>query len=185
MEETFIKNISYLLRGRTIFLIGMMACGKSKTGPKVAELLKYKFIDLDLLIEEVAKKSIYKIFKDDGENSFRVYESKCLQEIIKFPSLVVSTGGGVITKNENWGILRQGIVIWIDLDKKLAIERLKSEINNRPLLKDRDIEKNYNEIYQSREGLYAQADLRIKVKNENVEQVAKKIITELNKSISS
>ena len=185
MEETFINNITNLLKGRSIFLIGMMACGKSKTGPKLAQLLKYKFIDLDSLIEKVSKKSISKIFEEDGENKFRVYERKCLQEIIKFPSLVVSTGGGVITKNENWGILRQGIVIWIDLEKKFAIERLKSEINNRPLLKGKDIEKNYSEIFQSRAGLYGQADLRIKVSNENVEQVAKKIINELNKNISS
>tara|TARA_B100000609_G_C16836648_1_gene243350 strand:- start:52 stop:540 length:489 start_codon:yes stop_codon:yes gene_type:complete len=162
-----------------------MACGKSKTGPKLAQLLKYKFIDLDSLIETVAKKSIQKIFEEDGENKFRMYESQCLQEIIKFPSLVVSTGGGVITKKENWGILRQGIIIWIDLEKKFAIERLKKERNNRPLLKARDIETKYSEIFQSRKGLYKQADLRIKVQNENIEQVANKIISELYKIISS
>ena len=76
-------------------------------------------------------------------------------------------------------------MIWIDLEKKYAIERLKNEINNRPLLQDRDIEKSYSEIFQSREGLYEQADLRIRVQNENIEQVAKKIISELYKSISS
>lgn len=185
MEETFINNITNLLKGRSIFLIGMMACGKSKTAPKVAQILKYKSIDLDLLIEKVAKKSISKIFEEDGEHKFRVYESQCLQEIIKFPSLVVSTGGGVITKNENWGILRQGIVIWIDLEEKFAIERLKSEIDNRPLLKGKDIESSYSEIFRSREGLYKKADLRIKVQNENVEQVAKKIINQLHITISS
>ena len=185
MEETFINNITNLLRGRSIFLIGMMACGKSKTGPKLAQLLKYKFIDLDSLIEKVAKKSISKIFEEDGENKFRVYEKKCLQEIIKFPSLVVSTGGGIITKKENWGILRQGIVIWIDLEQKYAIERLKNDIINRPLLKGSAIEEKYSEIFKSRKCLYEQADLRIKVQNENIEQVAKKIISELYKCISS
>ena len=185
MDETFINNISNLLKGRSIFLIGMMACGKSKTGPKLAQLLRYKFIDLDAFIEKIARKSVSKIFEEDGENKFRVYERQCLQEIIKFPSLVVSTGGGVITRNENWGVLRQGIVVWIDLERKYAIERLKNEINNRPLLRGRDIEKNYSEIFQSRQGLYEKADLRIKVQNENVEQVAKKIISTLHNSISS
>ena len=185
MEEIFINNITKLLRGRSLFLIGMMACGKSKTGPKLAQLLKYKFIDLDSLIEKVAKKSISKIFEENGENKFREYERQCLQEIIKFPSLVVSTGGGVIIKKENWGILRQGIIIWIDIEKKIAIERLKNEINNRPLIKGRDIEDNYSKLFQSRKGLYEQADIRVKVQNENIEQVAKKIISELHKSISS
>ena len=185
MEEIFINNITNLLRGRSIFLIGMMACGKSKTGPKLAQLLKYKFIDLDSVIAKVAKKSISKIFEEDGENKFRLYESQCLQEIIKFPSLVVSTGGGVIIKKENWGILRQGIVIWIDLETKFAIERLKSEINKRPLLEGKDIEQNYVDIFKSRESLYEKADIRIKVQNEKVEQVAEKIINELHKIISS
>ena len=174
-----------LIKVRSIFLIGMMACGKSKTGPKLAQLLKYKFIDLDLLIEKVAKKSISQIFEGNGENKFREYERQCLQEIIKFPSLVISTGGGIVTKNENWGILRQGIVVWIDLEKKYAVERLKNEMDKRPLLKGRDLEKNYSEIFKSTESLYEQADLRIKVQNENVEQVAKRIISELHKSISS
>ena len=185
MEEIFINNITNLLRGRSIFLIGMMACGKSKTGPKLAAMLKYKFIDLDVLIEKVAEKSISKIFEEDGENQFRLYEAQCLQEIIKFPSLVVSTGGGVITRNENWGILRQGIVVWIDIDTRIAIERLKNDINNRPLLIGKNIEKTYYEIFQSRESLYSQADLRIKVENQNVEQVSNAILSEIHKTISS
>ena len=58
MEQTIIKKIVQTLKGRSIFLIGMMGSGKSQTGLKLAELLKYKYIDLDSLIEKLAKKSI-------------------------------------------------------------------------------------------------------------------------------
>ena len=105
-----------------------------------AELLKYKYIDLDSLIEKLAKKSINQIFKDEGEDNFRELEANCLKETIKIPSLVISTGGGIVTKSENWGILRQGIIAWIDLDKDIAIERLKNEIETRP---------SFNFIFQS------------------------------------
>ena len=51
MEQSIIKKIVHTLKGRSIFLIGMMGSGKSQTGLKLAELLKYKYIDLDTLIE--------------------------------------------------------------------------------------------------------------------------------------
>ena len=86
MDETIINRINNLLCGRSIFLIGMMGSGKSKTGPKLAELLKYKFIDVDNLVEKVSRKPINLIFQEDGEDIFRNLETQCLREIIKVPS---------------------------------------------------------------------------------------------------
>ncbi len=183
MEESIIEKTVKVIKGRSIFLIGMMGCGKSKSGLKLAELLKYKYIDLDSLIEKVAKKSINQIFNDEGEDNFRALETNCLKETIKLPSLVISTGGGIVTKSENWGILRQGIIAWIDLDKDIAIERLKNEIEKRPLLQGNNLNDLYMSIFQSRQNLYSQADLRIKVKKENIEEVAMKIIYAMHKEI--
>ena len=183
MEESIIEKTVKVIKGRSIFLIGMMGCGKSKTGFKLAELLNYKYIDLDSLIEKLAKKSINQIFNDEGEDNFRELETNCLKETIKIPSLVISTGGGIVTKSENWGILRQGIIAWIDLDKDIAIERLKNEIEKRPLLQVNNLNDLYMSIFQSRQNLYSQADLRIKVKKENIEEVAMKIIYAMHKEI--
>ena len=183
MEKSIIEKTIKIIKGRSIFLIGMMACGKSKTGPKLSELLRYKFIDLDKLIEKIAKKKINEIFLDDGEQEFRELEKNCLKEIIKIPSLVISTGGGIVTKPENWGVLRQGIIIWIDTNQEIALERLKNDIEKRPLLQGKDLRETYMSIFQSRKNLYYQADLRIKVDNENVEEVVNKIIYEIYKKI--
>ena len=179
------NKITNSLQGRSIFLVGMMACGKSKTGPKLAQMLNYKFLDLDFAIEKVANKSISNIFAQDGEEIFRKYETQCLKEIIKFPSLVISTGGGVVTRAENWGILRQGIVVWIDLDETYAIERIKKDSNKRPLLKEKDIKSNYINLFKSRKRLYAQADIRIKVQDENIDQVVQKIIFNVKDKITN
>ena len=64
MEQSIIEKTVHAIKGRSIFLIGMMGSGKSQTGLKLAELLKYKYIDLDSLIEKLAKKSINQIFND-------------------------------------------------------------------------------------------------------------------------
>ena len=183
MEESIFRSLNKRLKGRSIFLVGMMACGKSQTGPKLADLLSYKFIDLDNLVEIVSKKSINQIFHDEGEEVFRNIETNCLKETVKIPSLVISTGGGVVTKSENWGILRQGIIIWIDLNEEIAIKRLNKEINNRPLLKGKDLKKTYSNLLKSRKNLYSQADIRIEINNENIEEVAKKILFTINKKL--
>ena len=103
MEQSIIEKTVHSIKGRSIFLIGMMGSGKSQTGLKLAELLNYKYIDLDSLIEKLAKKSINQIFNDEGEDNFRELEANCLKETVKIPSLVISTGGGIVTKSENWG----------------------------------------------------------------------------------
>ena len=185
MEQSIIEKTVHTIKGRSIFLIGMMGSGKSQTGLKLAELLNYKYIDLDSLIEKLAKKSINQIFNDEGEENFRNLEASCLNETIKIPSLVISTGGGIVTKSKNWGTLRQGIIVWIDVDKDIAIGRLKNEIEKRPLLQRKNLNDTYMSIFQSRENLYSQADFRIQVKKENIEEVAMKIINAIHKEIMS
>ena len=183
MKLSIIEETIKRIKGRSIFLIGMMASGKSKTGPKLAELLRYKYIDLDKLIEKISKKKIHQMFEDDGEGEFRILETNCLKETIKVPSLIISTGGGIVTKPENWGVLRQGIIIWIDTNPEIAIERLKKDIDNRPLLQGEDLSNLYMNIFQSRKNLYSQADLRVEVDNENIQEVAEKIIYAIHQKI--
>ena len=184
MERNFTNGLIKELRGRSIFLIGMMGSGKSSTGPVLAEILKYKYVDLDVLIEKLTKKTIDKVFSEEGEEYFRDLETQCLQEIIKLPSVVVSTGGGVVLKKENWGILRQGIIVWLDINKEIVLNRLNSKDNIRPLLKG-DIDTKYDEIFQARKDIYAQADLRVVINNEDVKNVAEKVLNALKKEINN
>ena len=184
MEPNFTNGLIKKLSGRSIFLIGMMGSGKSSTGPILAEILKYKYVDLDELIEKLTQKNIDNIFSENGEEYFRDLETKCLQEIIKLPSLVVSTGGGVVLKKENWGILRQGIVVWLDINKEVVLSRLKQQKENvRPLLKGKDIKMIYEEIFEIRKDIYAQADLRIKIDYQGVRNIAEKILDDLKKTL--
>ena len=184
MERNFTNGLIKELRGRSIFLIGMMGSGKSSTGPVLAEILKYKYVDLDVLIEKLTKKTIDKVFSEEGEEYFRDLETQCLQEIIKLPSVVVSTGGGVVLKKENWGILRQGISVWLDINTEIALNRLNSKDNIRPLVKG-NLDIKYEEIFATRKDIYAQADLRVEINNEGVKNVAEKILNTLKKEFNN
>ena len=185
MDKFIIEKTIKMIKGRSIFLIGMMGCGKSQTGPKLSQLLNYKYIDLDSLIEKLAKKTINQIFCDSGEEEFRELETNCLKETIKIPSLVISTGGGIVLTPQNWGILRQGIIIWLDVDKNIVIKRLKDDIENRPLLQKGNLNNVYMNILKSRKNLYSKADIKIEINNENVEEVSEKIIFALHKKINN
>ena len=169
------KTLKEKLGGRNIFLIGMMGSGKSQTGPVLAKMINYAFVDTDDVIEKATKQSINTIFQKEGEKEFRKLEKKILTEISQYHSLVIATGGGVVTLKENWGSLHQGIVIWLDLDINHAIQRLKDDEQKRPLLNDNDWIKTFKDIYEQRKPLYMEADLRIVIEDQSAEEVANMI----------
>ena len=166
------KTLKEKLGGRNIFLIGMMGSGKSQTGPVLAKMINYAFVDTDDVIEKASKQSISSIFEKDGEKVFRDVEKKVLKEISQHHSLVIATGGGLVTLPENWGILHQGIVIWLDLDLKRSIKRIESDKKKRPLLIGDDLAENFSQIYESRKPIYLESDLRIEVEDQSPYEVA-------------
>ena len=166
------KTLKEKLGGRNIFLIGMMGSGKSQTGPVLAKMINYAFVDTDDVIEKASKQSIASIFEKDGEKVFRDVEKKVLKEISQHYSLVIATGGGLVTLPENWGILHQGIVIWLDLDLQRSIKRLESDQKKRPLLIEDDLAENFRQIYEIRKPMYLEADLKIKVEDQSSSEIA-------------
>ena len=166
------RTLKEKLGGRNIFLIGMMGSGKSQTGPVLAKMINYAFVDTDDVIEKASKQSISSIFEKDGEKVFRDVEKQVLKEISQHHSLVIATGGGLVTLPENWGILHQGIVIWLDLDLKRSIKRLESDQKRRPLLLGDNLAENFSQIYESRKPIYLESDLRIEVEDQSPYEVA-------------
>ena len=173
------KTLKEKLGGRNIFLIGMMGSGKSQTGPVLAKMINYAFVDTDDVIEKASKQSISSIFEKDGEKVFRDVEKKVLKEISQHHSLVIATGGGLVTLPENWGILHQGIVIWLDLDLRRSIKRLESDQKRRPLLLGDNLAENFSQIYESRKPMYLESDLRIEVEDQSPYEVATMIAEHL------
>ena len=178
-DQSTQQTLKEKLGGRNIFLIGMMGSGKSQTGPDLAKIINYAFVDIDDVIEKAAKQSIAEIFEKDGETAFRDLEKQVLKEISQHHSLVIATGGGLVTLPENWGILHQGIVIWLDLDLKRSIKRLESDKKKRPLLIGDDLAKNFSQIYESRKLIYLESDLRIEVEDQSPYEVATMITEHL------
>ena len=164
------------LAGRSLYLVGMMGSGKTSTGRPLAERLGYGFVDADAVIEQAAGCSIPDIFDRDGEAGFRSLESQVLSAISQRHSLVVATGGGVVTQPENWGLLHSGIVIWLDVVPEQLLQRLNADSTVRPLLQTADPEAALNALLNERRPLYAEADLTVVINDETPEAVADGIL---------
>ena len=164
------------LAGRSLYLVGRMGSGKTSTGRPLAERLGYGFVDADAVIEQAAGCSIPDIFDRDGEAGFRSLESQVLNAISQRHSLVVATGGGVVTQPENWGMLHSGIVIWLDVVPDQLLQRLNADSTVRPLLQTSDPEAALNALLNERRPLYAEADLTVVINDETPEAVADGIL---------
>ena len=114
--------------------MGMMGAGKTAIGKSLSVLLSVNFIDLDEEISEAANMSISEIFSTYGEQFFRDKETKVLNRILNKTSIIIATGGGILTQPNNQDIIfAKSHSIFLHSDCKLLWERIKNG-KNRPLL---------------------------------------------------
>ena len=156
---------------RNIVLIGMPGCGKSAVGRELARQLGKEFVDLDALIVREAGKTIPEIFAQEGEAAFRDLESRVVREVGARTGRVISTGGGVVTREENYAPLRQnGVIVLLTRD----LEKLPKA--GRPVSQRTDL----RALWRQREPMYrAFADVTID-NNGLLEETAHQITEELS-----
>jgi shikimate kinase len=165
-------SLSNRLNGINLYLIGMMGAGKSSTGAELAQALGYQFFDTDAVIEAAAGQPIPQIFAHQGEGAFRQLETQVLAELSAYRRLVIATGGGAVTQQQNWSYLHHGIVVWLDVPPAILQTRLAGDMG-RPLLQGQDWDAKLTGLLAQRQPLYAQADVRVAVESDdNVEAIA-------------
>ncbi len=169
MIEKILKKLR--LQMMNVVLVGMPGCGKTTVGRLLAQRLSHQLCDTD---EEIAKsgRTPAEIIKSDGEAAFRALESEAVCEIGKQSGKIIATGGGVITRDENYIPLHQnGKIIFIDRSPT----RLASV--NRPLSQSIGVEK----LYADRLPLYKKyADATVDG-NAAANEVADKIVEIMEK----
>jgi len=120
---------------RAIVLIGMMGSGKSSVGYVLARRLGRTLVDVDLLIEAAAGRSVAQIFADEGEASFRTWERAAILQATAVSDAVIACGGGAVLHDENVAALRAaGTVVWLQVSPEVAAQRIGSD-EGRPVLR--------------------------------------------------
>ncbi len=165
-----------------IALIGFMGTGKTAVGRLLAERLGREFIELDVLIEEKAGKTIPEIFKQEGEIAFREREIEATREVAEKENAVIACGGGVVLNQINVDRLRkQSVIVYLTASPDAILKRTSSDKDERPLLVAEDKAAKVDALLKSREPFYERAaDITVDTSELEVTGVVEQILAGLS-----
>ena len=139
---------------RNVFLVGMMAAGKTTVGRHLAAALDYEFVDSDLEVERRSGADVAWIFDMEGEEGFRDREQKALEELTARCGVVLATGGGAVLRERNRVNLRsRGTVVYLRASVNQIVERTRRD-RARPLLQGGDLRCRIATLARERGPLY-------------------------------
>ncbi len=173
------QQIVSALGDRSIVLVGIMGCGKSTVGRRLAQKLGLRFVDADTEIERAANMTIAEIFATHGEPYFRSGEERVIARLLKEGPQVLATGGGAfMSEATRTAIAQHGVSVWLKADFETVMMRVRKKAT-RPLLKNPDPEGTMRDLMNKRHPIYAKADLTVLSRDVPHEVVMEDIITAL------
>src|SRR5205809_7132578 len=123
---------------QNLALIGYMGTGKSSVGRLVADALRFTFLDTDRVIEARAGKTIREIFEQEGEQAFREWERRIVEELTRRTKTVISAGGGLPASEANLASLQtHALVVCLWASPERIFKRVRNQ-GHRPLLNGPD-----------------------------------------------
>jgi XRE family aerobic/anaerobic benzoate catabolism transcriptional regulator len=151
------------VRSSRIALIGLRGAGKSTLGRMLAEDLDFPFIELSREIEKLAGCSISEILGLYGQNAYRRYERRALEEAIEaYPEAVIATAGGLVSDLVSFNLLlRHCTTVWLTADPEDHMSRVAAQGDLRPMAASREAMEDLKSILAGRAAFYSKADLRV------------------------
>lgn len=160
-----------------IVLIGMPGSGKSTVGIILAKLIAKRFIDTDILIQNMAGMSLQSIIDNEGHMALREIEEKALLSV-RCKNHVIATGGSAAySEPAMLHLKKSGHVVFL----QTTLNELKHRIHNyetRGLAKRPD--QSFQDLFDERESLYTRyADITVEGSNLTQDQVCDVIVANL------
>jgi shikimate kinase len=160
---------------KNIVLTGFMGTGKSAVGRELSKMLGMKLVELDEEIEKAEGMAIRDIFNCYGEGYFRDRETEMVKRFSREEGVVISTGGGVVLREENMTALREnGIIVCLWAEPETILSRTGSS-DERPLLNVDNPEEKIRELLDYRRPFYEKADIMIITDNKTPFEIAQEI----------
>jgi len=172
-------ELTALLAGRPLVLVGMMGSGKTTVGRRLAARLGRHFVDSDDEVEKAAGMSIEDIFATRGESDFRAGEVRVIARLLKEAGLVLATGGGAFMNAETRTLIKESSVsVWLKADTDVLFSRVQRRAN-RPLLRTANPRQTLQDLIDKRYPTYAEADVTVVTRDVPQEEVAGEVIDAL------
>ena len=151
------------MRGNRVALIGLRGAGKSTLGKMLAEDLDFPFVEISREIESLAGCSVGEIQALYGQNAYRRYERRALEEAMQiYPEAVIATAGGMISDFSSFNLLlTHCTTVWLRAEPEDHMKRVLAQGDTRPMAASREAMADLRGILAGREAFYAKADLRV------------------------
>lgn len=167
---------------KNIVFIGMPASGKSTVGVVVAKRLGYKFVDTDLVIQEVEKRLLKEIIAEEENEGFLRIEDRVNAEIQE-ERAVISPGGSVVyCENAMRHYKETGMIVYLHTSYETINNRLHNAKNRGVVLKDGQTLK---DLYEERTALFERyADLTISEEGRDLEETIEEVLRVLENGLN-
>jgi XRE family aerobic/anaerobic benzoate catabolism transcriptional regulator len=151
------------VRSTRVALIGLRGAGKSTLGAKLAEDLNFPFVELSREIEKFAGCSVAEIQALYGQNAYRRYERRALEEAIQiYPEAVIATPGGIVSDPATFNLLlAHCTTVWLHADPEDHMKRVTAQGDTRPMADNREAMADLKSILSGRAAFYSKAEMRV------------------------
>lgn len=158
-------------RSHRIALIGLRGAGKSTLGARLAEDLGFPFVELSQEIEKFAGCSVAEIQALYGQNAYRRYERRALEESIQiYPEAVIATPGGLVADPATFNqLLTHCTTVWLQADPEDHMKRVIAQGDLRPMAASREAMEDLRTILAGRTPFYAKAEFRLDTSAQSLE----------------
>ena len=150
-------------RSPRVALVGLRGAGKSTLGQRLADDLGFPFVELSREIEKFAGCSVNEIQSLYGQNAYRRYERRALEEAIQiYPEAVIATPGGLVSDAATFNLLlAHCTTVWLQADPEDHMKRVAAQGDLRPMAASREAMEDLKGILAGRAAFYSKAELRL------------------------
>ena len=150
-------------RSPRVALVGLRGAGKSTLGQMLADDLGFAFVELSREIEKFAGCSINEIQALYGQNAYRRYERRALEEAVQiYPEAVIATPGGLVSDAATFNqLLAHCTTVWLQASPEDHMGRVTAQGDLRPMAASREAMDDLRRILSGRAAFYSKAEFRV------------------------
>jgi XRE family aerobic/anaerobic benzoate catabolism transcriptional regulator len=181
LADLFESPVSEISRRQRIALIGLRGAGKSSLGRLLAAQLHAPFIELSTQIEQLAGCGIAEIHALYGQNAYRRYEQRAIEDVVRhYPQAVIATPGGIVSEPATYKLLLSHCyTVWLKAGPEEHMDRVLAQGDKRPMSGNREAMEDLKRILESRTQFYSKADKTVDTSGLTSEQAYSQLIAQL------
>lgn len=168
---------------KTIVLVGLMGCGKTSIGRRLAKKLELEFFDSDHEVEAAAGCPIKEILSVFGDEAFKSGENRVIARLLDQSVHVLATGGGSFMTDKTRELIKEkAISVWLNADLPTLVARV-SRRNDRPMLGDGNQEEVLTQLIEERYPVYKGADIHVDTFDEPTNATVDRVILAISEFV--